>query len=52
MRIRGDRPLVKVVFWSISTVACPEPYIQMRIKPGQESKWKYTYDFYRLPINK
>lgn len=48
VRIRGDQPLVKVVFWSIRTVACPEPYIHMRIKPGKESRWKYTYDFYTL----
>jgi hypothetical protein len=49
VRIRGDRPLAKVVFWSIRTVACPEPYIEMQIEPGQESKWNYTYDFYVLP---
>ena len=46
VRIRGDQPLAKLVFWSIRTVACPEPYIQMDIRPGKESKWKLTYDFY------
>ena len=52
VRIRGDRPLTKVVFWSIRTVACPEPYIQMHVEPGQESRWKYTYDFYTLPAGR
>ncbi|MGH9663482.1 MAG: hypothetical protein ACRD9L_03545 [Bryobacteraceae bacterium] len=46
VRIVGDRPLVKVVFWSIRTVACPEPYIRLRIEPGQDAKWKIVYDFY------
>jgi hypothetical protein len=49
VRIRGDQPLAKVVFWSIRTVACPEPYIQLRADPKQETKWKYTYDFYTFP---
>ncbi|MBV8819452.1 MAG: hypothetical protein JO022_13925 [Acidobacteriaceae bacterium] len=49
VRIRGDHPLAKVVFWSIRTVACPEPYIQIEVKPGKREKWKYTYDFYLLP---
>jgi hypothetical protein len=46
VRIRGDRPLAKMVFWSIRTTACPEPYIQLNIAPGKSEKWKYTYDFY------
>ena len=49
VRISGDRPITKLLFWSIRTVACPEPYINMRIEPGQESKWRITYDFYTLP---
>lgn len=49
VRITGDRPLAKVVFWSIRTTACPEPYIQIHVGPGQESKWKIVYGFYTLP---
>lgn len=48
VHIRGDQPLAKLVFWSIRTVACPEPYVQMHIAPGQESRWKLTYDFYTI----
>src|SRR5438093_12295428 len=36
VRISGDRPLSKVVFWSIRSVACPEPYVELRIEPAQE----------------
>jgi hypothetical protein len=46
VRIRGDKPLTKVVFWSIRTTLCPEPYISMRIAPGSEERWRITYDFY------
>ncbi len=48
VRIAGDRPLVKLVFWSIRTTLCPEPYIDMRVEPGRESKWRIRYEFYTL----
>jgi hypothetical protein len=49
VRITGDRPIAKLVFWSIRTTFCPEPYIDMRIEPGSESAWKIAYEFYTLP---
>lgn len=49
VRIRGDRPLSKLVYWSIRTTACPEPYIDMQVEPGREFKWTYRYEFYNLP---
>jgi hypothetical protein len=49
VRITGDRPLAKLVFWSIRTTFCPEPYIDIRIEPGGESVWKIAYEFYTLP---
>jgi hypothetical protein len=49
VRLTGDRPLYKVVFWSIHTVLCPEPYIDMKIEPGKQSNWRLTYDFYTIP---
>jgi hypothetical protein len=49
VRIRGDQPLAKMMFWSIKTVASAEPYVHMRIEPGKESRWTITYDFYTLP---
>ncbi len=35
-------------FWSIRTTVCPEAYIHLTIKPGQEVKWKIRYQFYTL----
>lgn len=49
VRITGDRPLSKVVFWSIRTTTCPEPYIQLEVAPGQQTSWRYNYTFYTLP---
>jgi hypothetical protein len=49
VRIVGDKPISKLVFWSIRTTFCPEPYIDLRVEPGSESAWKITYEFYELP---
>ncbi len=48
VRIIGDRPLSKVVFWSIRTTVCPEPYIDIRVAPGEETSWKIRYEFYEF----
>lgn len=48
VRILGDRPISRLVFWSIRTTACPEPYIDIKAAPGGKTSWKYTYKFYSL----
>lgn len=45
VRIRGDRPLEKMYFWSIRTVACPEPYVHLSIRAGEETRWTVRYRF-------
>ena len=49
VRQTSDRPLAKLVFWSIRTTVCPEAYIDMSIAPGKEFTWRIAYDFYTLP---
>lgn len=49
VRITGDRPLSKFIFWSIATTFCPEPYIALAVEPGKETRWTYRYSFYRIP---
>lgn len=49
VRIRGDQPLARVYFWSIRTVACPEPYIHLHAEPGKTIAWSITYDLYSVP---
>ena len=46
VHIVGDRPLSKLLFWSIRKTLCPEAYVSMKIDPGKTSEWKITYDFY------
>jgi len=46
LRITADQPLEKLLFWAITTTACPEPYIKLKIKPGEEMKWNINYQFY------
>jgi hypothetical protein len=45
VRIQGDRPLERMYFWSIRTVACPEPYVHLSIRPGEETHWTIRYEF-------
>ena len=51
VRITADRPLARVLFWSIRTTACAEPYIEGHIEPGHEFTWRITYDFYTIGQN-
>ena len=46
VRIQGDRPIAKIVYWSIRTTLCPEAYINLHVAPGKETKWAYNYTFY------
>lgn len=45
-RIRSDQPLSKMVLWGCSTTLCPEPYIHLKVEPGEEFSWSYFYEFY------
>lgn len=49
VHISGDRPIRKLVYWSIQTTFCPEAYIDVGAAPGEESHWTYTYSYYSLP---
>lgn len=51
VRQTGDRPLSKVLFWSIRSNISPEPYIEMKIEPGKEEKWRIQYEFYNVPTS-
>jgi hypothetical protein len=52
LQITGDRPLAKVVLWSIRTVLSVEPYVAMTLQPGQEFTWQYSYTFYVIDKKK
>jgi hypothetical protein len=48
VRQTSDRPVAKLVFWSIRSTVCPEAYIDLKIESGQEATWRIHYAFYTL----
>jgi len=52
VRITCDRPISKIVFWSNPMTSCPEPYIDINVKPGEEFTWEINYDFYTISSQK
>ena len=48
VRQTSDQSMAKLVFWSIRTTVCPEAYIDLKVEPGQEVKWRISYEFYTL----
>lgn len=46
VKITGDQPISKIVFWSAGKTVCPEPYIKIKIDPGKEFSWNITYEYY------
>lgn len=48
LRIRGDRPLARMALWSIRAPISLEPFLHIRIDPGEEYQWQITYDLYTL----
>lgn len=46
VRITADRPLARMVVWSIRPTRCPEPFIEVKAEPGGEFTWRITYAFY------
>lgn len=52
VRITGDQPLSKLVFWGSSTTLCPETYIDIKLEPGEDFTWSYFYEFYTSDIAK
>jgi hypothetical protein len=50
VRITSDQTLAKLAFWSAPKTVCPEPFIHIKVKPGETFKWKINYLFYTCEI--
>ncbi len=46
VRQTSDRPMSKLMYWSIRPTVCPEAYIHTEASPGKSFAWRITYDFY------
>ena len=49
VRVSGDRPLTRQLFWASVKTVCPEPYIDVSVEPGRTTTWRITYAFYEAP---
>lgn len=43
--VRGDRPLDRLMLWSIWTNVSVESFIRLQAQPGKEERWSYTYTY-------
>ena len=46
VRIRVDKPLYKMVFWSCHTTYCPENFIYIKVDPGKSETWVSDYTLF------
>lgn len=46
VRITGNRPILRINYWSRSNAISPEPFIDINIRPGESFTWDITYSFY------
>lgn len=44
IQIDGDKPLSKLVCWGSATILCPEPYIHIKVNPGETFRWTIRYE--------
>ncbi|MBN8822023.1 MAG: hypothetical protein J0I82_08360 [Spirosoma sp.] len=44
--VTGDRDISRMVYWSSSTTVSPEPYVTIKIEPGQTFSWQIAYQYY------
>lgn len=52
VRITGNKPLLKLIFWASPTTLCPETYVDIDIEPGKEFSWDFYYTFYTFDVRK
>ncbi len=46
VRIRADRPVTRLLWWSVPSTMGIEPYMDVKVKPGETVRWTHTLDYY------
>jgi hypothetical protein len=46
VRIRADMPVTRLLWWSVPSTMGIEPYMDVKLKPGEEKRWTHTLDYY------
>ena len=39
-------PVVRLLWWSVPSTMGLEPYVEVKLKPGEEKRWSHTLDYY------
>lgn len=46
LTVRGTGgPLKKYAFWGMKSTICPEPFLAVTLKPGDDKRWAWEYEF-------
>ena len=48
-RAQADRPLSRIMLWSIRSTVSVEPYVALSAAPGQTTDWTFTYTYAAPP---
>ena len=46
VRLRADMPVTRLLWWSVPSTMGIEPYMDLKLKPGEEKRWTHTLDYY------
>lgn len=41
----GDAPVTRMVFWAVERAVCPEPFIRLKLAPGEVTEWSSRYRY-------
>jgi len=50
--VTGDTALSKFNVWSIKTALCPEPFVAIKLSPGETMKWSSRYEIQEMGAKK
>ena len=45
VRVTADRPLARLMLWSIRAVLSAEPFVEFAVGPGETYTWKLNYRY-------
>lgn len=43
LRVTGDRPVTRYHWYATADCVCPEPFVDLRLAPGESVAWQHTY---------
>ena len=46
VRLRADKPVTRLLWWSVPSTMGIEPYMDIKLNPGEETHWTHTLDYY------